>query len=143
MTDDFKLRFNGAYSELPSVDRSLLFERGSIRDAPLFGRVAAIIDRVRTSGDAALREMAGELDGVDLDELEVRRESLVNALDNIPSDLRRSMERSANNIRRFHEEQLPRPSSILIEPGVTVGRRPDPLARPAPSGRGRSRVTAH
>ena len=82
--------------------------------------------------------MAGELDGVDLDELEVPRESLVNALDNIPSDLRKSMERSANNIRRFHEEQLPQTSSILIEPGVTVGRRPDPLGRVgvyAPGGR--------
>ena len=138
MTREFKLRFSGAYSELPVTDKSLLLERGATRDATVSDRVAVIVDRVRTTGDTALREMASEFDGVDLGELEVGRASLVDALEQLPQDLRQSMERSANNIRRFHEGQLPKASSIIIEPGVTIGRRPDALGRVgvyAPGGR--------
>ncbi len=138
MRGEFKLRFTGPYSELPPADKALLVERGAVRDVTLSDRVAEIIDRVRVHGDAALREMASELDGVRLDELEVPREALVEALKRTPIELRQAMERSAGNIRRFHEAQRPGVSSILIEPGVTVSRRPDPLGRVgvyAPGGR--------
>ncbi|MEO5904336.1 MAG: histidinol dehydrogenase [Gemmatimonadaceae bacterium] len=138
MTGDFEFRFSGAYSELPAADKAFLLERGGLRGSAVSERVVAIIDRVRKAGDVALREMARELDGVNLDELEVARESLVEALDELPRDLRQSMERAADNIRRFHEAQLPQVSSIIIEPGVIVGRRPDPLGSVgvyAPGGR--------
>lgn len=138
MSIDLKLRFSGVYSELSAGDRALLVERGSVRDSSLSDRVAGIIDRVRVGGDAALRELADELDGVSLGELEVPRREMVDALERTPVELRRAMERSADNIRRFHETQRPTVSSIVIEPGVTVGRRPDPLDRVgvyAPGGR--------
>lgn len=138
MRGDSKLRFSGPYSELPAADKARLVGRGAVRDLSLSDRVAEIIDRVRVHGDAALREMASELDGVRLDELEVPRKALVDALDRTPIELRRAMDRSANNIRRFHDEQRPQLSSILIEPGITVGRRPDALGRVgvyAPGGR--------
>ncbi|MEP6507121.1 MAG: histidinol dehydrogenase [Gemmatimonadales bacterium] len=138
MIADFKFRFTGAYSELSSADRAFLVERRSVRDATLSSRVAEIIGRVRVSGDIALKEMASELDGVSLDQLEVPREALVDALERTSAGLRRAMERSAANIRRFHQEQRPKECSITIEPGIIVGRRPDPLGRVgvyAPGGR--------
>jgi histidinol dehydrogenase len=60
------------------------------------------------------------------------------ALDSLDRDLRHAMERSANNIRRAHEAFLPTGAECETEPGVIVGRRPDPLSRIgvyAPGGR--------
>jgi histidinol dehydrogenase len=48
------------------------------------------------------------------------------------------MERAARNLARAHRAQLPAPVEVETEPGVRVGRRPDPLARVgiyAPGGR--------
>src|SRR5258708_21972201 len=48
------------------------------------------------------------------------------------------MERAASNIRRVHQAFLPTLQETESEPGIVVGRRPDPLARVgvyAPGGR--------
>src|SRR5581483_5621595 len=48
------------------------------------------------------------------------------------------MERAARNITRAHEAFMPVAAECETEPGVTVGRRPDPLGRVgvyAPGGR--------
>jgi histidinol dehydrogenase len=101
-------------------------------------RAAGIIARVRSGGDSALREIAAELDGVSLDSLEVPRDAWHSALDTLPASLRSAMERSARNIRRVHEAFRPVAQEIESEPGIIVGRRPDPLGRVgvyAPGGR--------
>ena len=132
------LRFTGLYAALPDVDKALLQSRRSETQSLVSAKVSAIIARVRTTGDTALHEMALEYDGAVLNSLEVPRAALVDALNTLPGDLRLALEHSAENIRRFHEQLLPEASSILIESGVTLGRRPDPLGRIgvyAPGGR--------
>ena len=89
-------------------------------------------------GDAALRALATEFDGVTLDALEVPASRCVAALDALDPALRRAMERAANNIRRVHQGFLPATQEVESEPGIVVGRRPDPLGRVgvyAPGGR--------
>jgi len=138
MTQGSMFRFRGAFSDLAPEDRALFIERGSGSDLMVGDTVATIIDRVRQSGDVALRALAVELDHVALATIEVPRAWLEDALDKIPGDLRQAMERSARNIRLYHESQKPHSSSIIIEPGITVGRRPDPFGRVgvyAPGGR--------
>jgi histidinol dehydrogenase len=101
-------------------------------------RTASIIARVRRDGDTALRELATELDGVTLDELEVPRREWTRALDALDPALRRAMERSASNIEIVHRAFVPTPREAESEPGIVVGRRPDPLERVgvyAPGGR--------
>ena len=101
-------------------------------------RTAGIIADVRQRGDAALRALAEELDGVRLDELEVPMSRCARALDTLDPALRRAMERSVTNIRRVHQAFLPVAQETESEPGITVGRRPDPLGRVgvyAPGGR--------
>ena len=56
----------------------------------------------------------------------------------VAPEVRSALERAARNIRRAHEAWLPSASEVETEPGVVVGRRPDPLARAgvyAPGGR--------
>jgi histidinol dehydrogenase len=118
--------------------RTLLLDRTTSSDDAVRGRVAGIIGRVRRDGDDALRAMALEFDGVSLDALEVPRARWVRALDGIDAKLRRAMERATRNIQTAHAAFRPVAQEIETEPGVLIGRRPDPLARVgvyAPGGR--------
>lgn len=93
---------------------------------------AAIIARVRENGDRALVELAKELDGVTLDALEVPVGG------DISPALRQAMTRAIRNLRTAHEAFAPKVVEVETEPGVIVGRRPDPLTRIgvyAPGGR--------
>lgn len=132
------IRWTGSYAALSASDRSALLERSSHGDTSVRERTAEIIARVRRDGDAGLRALALELDGVVLDALEVPRKTWTSALDALAPALRRAMERAAMNIRRVHEAFLPVAQEVESEAGVVVGRRPHPLARVgvyAPGGR--------
>lgn len=132
------LRARGHLARLTSTERAALLERATSADPAIRARTAAIVERVRTDGDAALRALALELDGVRLDALEIPRARWTAALDRLEPALRRAMERAAGNIARSHEAGRPVASEIETEPGVVVGRRPDPLERVgvyAPGGR--------
>jgi histidinol dehydrogenase len=97
-----------------------------------------IVRRVRIAGDRALREMSRSYDGVSLDALEVPRPVRRRAVDDIEPRLRAALERAARNIRTVHAAASPQAVEVETEPGVTVGRRPDPLQRVgiyAPGGR--------
>ena len=124
-----RFRFSGKLADLSDADRALLFDRTSLRDPAIGDVVAKIIERVRTKGDSALRELASELDRVTLDELEVPASRIDLALDRLPRPLRSAMTRSATNIERVHDAFIPVPTEIEVEPGLVVGRRPDPLDR--------------
>ena len=75
------LRWTGACAELTAADRRALFERTAAIDSAVGERTSSIVARVRREGDDALRALARELDGVDLDALEVPRARWQSALD--------------------------------------------------------------
>ncbi len=133
------VRWVGACADLTPEARRLLLERTtSANDAELRARTATIIGDVRSRGDDALRAMASELDGVTLSSLEVPMAECRAALEALDPALRAAMERAAGNIRGVHEAFRPVGQEVESEPGVVVGRRPDPLGRVgvyAPGGR--------
>jgi histidinol dehydrogenase len=97
-----------------------------------------IVQRVRLGGDGVLRELARTYDGVTLDALEVPAAARRRALAEIDPRLRSALERAARNIEAAHSAAPPQTVEVETEPGVTVGRRPDPLQRVgiyAPGGR--------
>jgi histidinol dehydrogenase len=132
------LRWSGRFAELSPADRRALFDRSLGADPAIRERTADIVSRVREEGDGALRALALAFDGVALDTLEVPRSTWQDALDALDPALRRSMEHAVANLERVHRALLPVAQQVESEPGVTVGRRPDPLARVgvyAPGGR--------
>lgn len=129
---------SGRVAEMSEATRQRLLERTTSSDPVVRERVAGIVGRVRREGDAALRTLAEELDGVALDVLEVPRTRWLRALDRIEAPLRKAMERAARNIETAHAVFRPVAQEIETEPGVIIGRRPDPLGRVgvyAPGGR--------
>ncbi|NPC72140.1 histidinol dehydrogenase [Corallococcus exiguus] len=132
------LKYQGALSSLEPDARRRLMARTGESDALVASRVQALIARVRTEGDRALFDFAREFDRVELAALEVPRERWTAALESIPSDVREALTRAARNIARAHAAQRPQAIEVETEPGVIVGRRPDPLSRVgvyAPGGR--------
>jgi histidinol dehydrogenase len=133
------IRFRGTLASLSSRDRQRLVDRGAPpADDIVRTTCEAIIDVVRRDGDAALVSLAREYDKVRLTALEVPREAWRDALGTLDPALRAAMERAAKNIRAAHEALVPQASEFSPEPGVLVGRRPDPLQRVgvyAPGGR--------
>lgn len=131
-------RYAGALSELAADERVALLLRSSTTTSTVRPQTEEIVRRVRIDGDRALREMASTYDGVSLEALEVPRAVRGRALDEIDPRLRAALERAARNIQSVHSASPPRAVEVETEPGVTVGRRPDPLQRVgiyAPGGR--------
>jgi len=135
---DAMLRVTGMLEALGDDALRLLLDRSTSSDAAVRARTAEIVADVRARGDDALRALAREYDGVELGALEVERPAWDAALDALDPALRAAMERAAANVRTAHEAFRPRPVEVETEPGVLVGRRPDPLRRVgvyAPGGR--------
>ena len=132
------MRYGGAIAELTSADREALMTRGAENDASVAPDAAQIIAEVRQGGDESLRELARRFDGVAPESLEVPSDVIRRALDETPLDLRRAMERAARNLTTVHRAFMPTSVETQPEPGIIVGRRPDPLERVgiyAPGGR--------
>ncbi|WP_224242602.1 histidinol dehydrogenase [Hyalangium gracile] len=132
------LKYRGPLSALSPEARRQLLDRSGESDAQVASRVRDIIARVRRDGDRALLEMAREFDRATLTALEVPRARWEAALASLDPKVRHALERAARNIAKAHEAQRPLATEVETEPGVVVGRRPDPLGRVgvyAPGGR--------
>jgi histidinol dehydrogenase len=127
-----------AIRDLTPDARAAMRTREFGRDGTIRDSVASIISRVRDRGDTALRELARELDGVELSAIEVPRQACNRALDRLDRNVVRALERARDNIARAHAAWKPACVEVETEPGVVIGRRPDPLGRVgvyAPGGR--------
>ncbi len=128
----------GTLESLDRATRRILMTRASERDGNVRALTAAVVQDVRDRGDRALYDMAQRFDGATLNALEVPRARWNEALNGLDPALRAALERAARNIETVHRAFLPVAMEVSPEPGITVGRRPDPLARVgvyAPGGR--------
>ena len=133
-----RMRFRGPVHALSDADRAQLLDRSPATDDMVRTTSEAIIDVVRRDGDAALISLAREYDKVRLKSLEVPRDVWRDALRSLDPSLRAAMERAATNIRAVHAATVPQRVETAPEPGIVIGRRPDPLHRVgvyAPGGR--------
>jgi len=115
-----------AIADLPPDERTALFERDAgIADARADAR--EIVERVRDEGDVALREYAEDLDGVAVGNLDVTDEA-ERAWDRLDEDLQEAIEDAIDNVRAFHERQVPEDWTDDFD-GRELGRRFRPIER--------------
>ncbi len=119
----------GRLSELSPDGRRHLLERAPADAPDVRNTVAALMEDVRQRGDAALLEMAHDFDGVDLDVVEVPTDRWHAAAAELDYGFVSALTRAADNIRTFHEAQLPEDVAVEVEPGVRITRRWAPLQR--------------
>jgi len=109
---------------LSPTERAALFDREAGLDA-VREDVRAIVERVRSEGDVAIREYAREFDGVEVGNLDVT-DSTAAAVERVDDDVLAAIEAAAANIRAFHEAQRPADWREDFD-GRELGRRYRPL----------------
>jgi histidinol dehydrogenase len=93
-------------------------------------RVAArIVGDIRRRGDSALFAWTKKLDGIDLrdDGVWVSRPEMDSAAAYVNADFLRAVKHAVRNVRRVAEKQLPRPWTLEVEPGVSIGQVVRPI----------------
>lgn len=106
-------------------------ERNVALDADLMSRVAAIIQDVRSNGDAALIEYTARLDGLVLkpEELRVSEETLRATAARVDARVLEAIREAIRQVRAFHERERHDSWEIETETGVRLGQRVTPIER--------------
>ncbi len=114
----------GKLSELPEKEIKALIERGGGELANVNETVASILADVRSNGDVALREYTHRFDGAKIDAIEVSQEEIKKAYNSIDKELIKHLEIAADNIRKFHEAQMPEKIWFMqLSPGIELGQK--------------------
>jgi len=109
-------------------------------DRETWAAAAAIVDEVREGGEPALRKCAERFGDLEPgEEMVIERADLDRALQSLPIEQRRLLERTADRIKAFAEAQLASISEIEVSvPGGQAGQSVAPVDRAgcyAPGGR--------
>jgi histidinol dehydrogenase len=111
------------WSALTAAQQSVALSRPAQQDVRELHRAAqAIIDAVRTRGDAALLEFTERFDRVSLPGLAVTPQEFAAAEQQLTAVQQQALQRAIQNVRRFHEAQVGTPLSLEVSPGVTCER---------------------
>ena len=89
--------------------------------------VEEILQEVKNNGDIALEKYTKKFDGFAPDPMQLSKEELKDAWNEIDSSLKRSLEVAHNRIKKFHEKEIPSSFTIKGEHGDTVQRRWRPV----------------
>ena len=98
-------------------------------DRSLTEKVSAIIERVKTEGDTALRAFSQQFDKVVPAQFEVSEQEIAEALEGMDAQTRRDSEFAINQVRSFAQAQLATMQPLEVEtlPGVHLGHRIIPV----------------
>lgn len=118
-------------SELTSEELSKIMRRSEIDIRSLFPLAQEVIDRVRIEGDKAVVDYARRFDAEKFDAtmLRAKPQDFIEARSTLSSNVIDAIEQAYNNIRRFHEEQLPEQMWFTeVQPGIMAGEKISPVA---------------
>jgi len=113
----------------PKSQWPALCERPQIELDFLEGSIKNILNRVRKSGDDALKELTLQYDKVQIDELKVSDSEIADAVTHLPASLKSAILAAAKNIEVFHASQRRATEKIETMPGVTCWRKATPIQK--------------
>ncbi len=124
-------RLDSAASDFRArLDRLLQFDDAT--DAAIEQTVAAILQDVRTRGDAAVLDYTERFDHLKADtlaSLELDAATLAAARDSLPTETRTALEAAAARVRRYHERQVQHSWTYTEDDGTVLGQQITPLDR--------------
>ena len=115
--------------ELETLAPEEILNRDIRAEAEVDAAVDTILEDVRLHGDGALRRYTRELDGAELGSLQVSGAELDAAWAALDADFRATLELAAENIRRFHAQQVHRDFCLTDRPGIIMGQRYTPIEK--------------
>jgi len=114
--------FDAAFAQLVSIDTAA--------DRRIDAAAAAIVEDVRSRGDAALLEYTRRFDRTNTPtaaSLEIAAGEMHSALESLPLEDRAALEAAARRIQAFHEKQRGESWSVIEDDGTELGQRVTPL----------------
>ena len=117
------------YIEPTHCEWSQLCKRHNADDEIIETRVLDIISKVRDGGDDALRSLSYEIDGVNIETIEVSDSERREAFGEVSQELRNAIATAARNITKFHMAQRFEPVRVETTPGVLCVQRAVPINR--------------
>ena len=112
------------------MDKLLAWE--AVSDEKVNQIVNEILQRVAQEGDQAVVEYTNRFDNTsvsEMSELEMSKERLQQALDNLPDDQRQALEIAAERVRSYHERQLVDSWQYTEADGTMLGQKVTPMDR--------------
>ncbi len=116
-----------------------IYRYGEVSNDEIFARpdlstgvediVAGIIANVRQQGDSALFDYARQFDNAELSSLEVTEAEIDEAFALVGEEFAGILQRSAANIRKFHEAQKRQSFIINDEDGIVMGQKIIPIEK--------------
>ncbi|EDO9296694.1 histidinol dehydrogenase [Campylobacter coli] len=115
------------FNELDEKQKQEVLKRPAIAAKDEISQiVSSIIKEVREKGDEALIEQAFKFDKAQISSIKVSEEELENASSRLDKDLKEAILIAYENIKKFHEAQIPK--KVAIE--TTKGVKCEVLTRP-------------
>jgi len=106
-----------------------LCQRPQIELEFLESAVRNVLNRVRKSGDEAIKELTLQYDKVSVDKIQVTQEEIDEAVAIVPSSLKAAIISAAKNIETFHASQKRSVKLVETMPGVTCWRKGTPIQK--------------
>jgi histidinol dehydrogenase len=91
--------------------------------------VAEILQRVKQEGDKALKILAAQYDGIEIENLAVTEEEFIEAEKQIDDELKKAIETARKNIEKFHASQVEENRVVETTKGVFCWRKSVPIEK--------------
>ena len=128
--------------EMSKEDYERIIKRSEVETDSILEDVRKIIDNVKKRGDSALVEYTKKFENITIhkDKIQVTPEEVEEAYSKIDQETINAIKFLANNVKRFHEAQMPNKTwGMEVSPGLVAGQIIIPLDRVGcyvPGGRG-------
>jgi histidinol dehydrogenase len=113
--------------DLTADDISRLCQRNPLEDPAILETCRRVFSDVACRGDDAVREYTARFDGVQLTDYEVGPDEWQLGRAQVSAELTGHLQRAADNIRKFHAEQLGKAESLEVAEGVMCWRERRPI----------------
>ena len=89
--------------------------------------IRPLVEKIRSGGSNAIKAIAKDIDGIDIDPIRVSEAELKDALANLDPNLRSSLEIAIERVRKVAIESIPKGFSTELAPGASVSQRYQPV----------------
>lgn len=117
--------------KLPKEDLARIMRRAEVDISDLLPLAQQVIDSVKAEGDTAIVKYARQFDAPQFEAsmLRTTADDFASARQAVSRDVIDAIEEAHDNVRRFHEEQMPEPMWFTeVKPGIMAGERVTPIA---------------
>ncbi len=117
------------YKNIPRSQWPELCQRPRLQTGDLDSIVSEVFDKVKTSGDEAVKAFTRQFDKAEITSLTVEPKEWKKDAEVVLSELKNAIFRAKKNIETFHKAQLSQGFSVETEPGVQCWQKSVPVEK--------------